>query len=93
MLLPVTPYGGKAKLTDEIAVMPPEHTLYVEPFAGSLSVLLAKKLETVNDLDRDLMIFWKVLRERPAHLTRVCALTPYLRLDTVFTRRAGGGLR
>ncbi|MCO6004010.1 DNA adenine methylase [Actinoallomurus purpureus] len=84
MLLPVTHYGDKAKLTDEIAVMLPEHTHYVEPFAGSLSVLLAKKpsrLETVNDLDRDLMIFWKVLRERPADLTRVCALTPHSRAE------------
>jgi hypothetical protein len=49
----------------------PEHTHYVEPFAGSLAVLLAKprsKMETVNDLDQDLMTFWRVLRDRPDEL-------------------------
>ncbi|WP_370017835.1 DNA adenine methylase [Planotetraspora sp. GP83] len=64
--------------------MLPEHTHYVEPFAGSLAVLLARKpsrLETVNDLDRDLMTFWKVLRERPTELARVCALTPHSRAE------------
>ncbi len=54
----------------------------MEPFAGSLAVLPARKpsrLETVNDLDRDLMTFWKVLRERPTELARVCAPTPHSR--------------
>jgi DNA adenine methylase len=49
-----------------------------------LAVLLAKqpaKLETVNDLDRDLMTFWKVLRDRPAELVRLCALTPHSRAE------------
>ncbi|WP_433257912.1 DNA adenine methylase [Streptosporangium sp. CA-135522] len=62
------------KIADQIAVMLPEHTHHVEPFAGSLAVLPAKKpsrLETVNDLDCDLMTFWKVLREqRPIELAR-----------------------
>ncbi|MEU0568870.1 hypothetical protein ABZ297_26305 [Nonomuraea sp. NPDC005983] len=41
--------------------MLPEHTHYIEPFCGSLAVLLAKlpaRLETVNDLDRDPIVFW-----------------------------------
>ncbi len=60
-------YGGKVRLAPRIAAMLPEHTQYVEPFAGSLAVLLAKspvRLETVNDLDGDLMLFWRVLRDR-----------------------------
>ncbi|MFB9205388.1 hypothetical protein ACFFV7_29630 [Nonomuraea spiralis] len=55
VLPPITYYGGTAKPADEIAVMLPAHTHYVEPFAGSLPVRPAKKpsrLETVDDLDR-----------------------------------------
>jgi DNA adenine methylase len=33
----------------------------------------------VNDLDGDLMRFWRVLRDRPADLARVCALSPHSR--------------
>ncbi|WP_433344995.1 DNA adenine methylase [Microtetraspora malaysiensis] len=69
---------------DQIAAMLPVHTHYIEPFCGSMAVLLAKqpaKLETVNDLDRDLMTFWKVLRNRPADLVRLCALTPHSRAE------------
>lgn len=36
-------------------------------------------METVNDLDGDLMLFWQVLRDRPDELARVCALTPHSR--------------
>ncbi|MET8800498.1 DNA adenine methylase [Nocardia sp. NPDC004568] len=60
------------------------HGHYVEPFAGGLSVLLAKpaaRMETVNDIDGDLMTFWRVLRDRPADLARVCALTPHSRAE------------
>ena len=62
----------------------PAHQHYVEPFAGSLAVLLAKprsKMETVNDLDGDLMTFWRVLRDRPEDLIARCALTPHARAE------------
>ncbi|WP_329093278.1 MULTISPECIES: hypothetical protein [unclassified Streptosporangium] len=39
---PITYHGGTAELADRIAVMLPEHTHYVEPFAGFLTVLPAK---------------------------------------------------
>ena len=38
-------------------------------------------METVNDLDGDLMNFWRVLRDRPAELERACALTPHSRAE------------
>lgn len=45
--------------------MMPPHLHYCEPYAGGLSVLLAKDpeghSEAVNDLDGDLMNFWRVL--------------------------------
>lgn len=81
---PFAYYGGKGTLAERIADVLPEHTHYVEPFAGSLAVLLAKPrshMETVNDLDGDLMTFWRILRDRPEDLMRVCALTPHGRAE------------
>lgn len=81
---PFAYYGGKTRIAGRIAELLPEHLHYVEPFAGGLSVLLAKtpsRMETVNDLDGDLMCFWRVLRERPDDLVRVCALTPHSRAE------------
>ena len=81
---PIAYYGGKVTIASSITALFPRHDHYVEPFAGSLSVLLAKrpsKMETVNDLDGDLVTFWRVLRDRPDELERVCALTPHSRAE------------
>ncbi|ACU71952.1 D12 class N6 adenine-specific DNA methyltransferase [Catenulispora acidiphila DSM 44928] len=81
---PFSYFGGKSTLAPVIAGLLPAHGHYVEPFAGSLAVLLAKapsRMETVNDLDGGLMAFWRVLRDRPADLERVCALTPHSRAE------------
>ena len=84
MTPPMPYYGSKQRIAAQIVAVFPGHQHYVEPFAGSLSVLLAKPpspLETVNDLDQALMTFWRVLRDRPAELTRVAALTPHPRAE------------
>lgn len=81
---PFAYYGGKTTLAERIVDNLPPHGHYVEPFAGSLAVLLAKprsEMETVNDLDGDLVTFWRVLRDRPEDLTRACALTPHARAE------------
>ncbi|MFJ8995566.1 DNA adenine methylase [Streptomyces sp. NPDC102279] len=81
---PVPYFGSKQRLATRITSLLPTHAHYVEPYAGGLSVLLAKtpsKLETVNDLDGELMTFWRVLRERSADLIRACALTPHSRAE------------
>lgn len=81
---PIPYYGGKQMLADRIVSLFPAHEHYVEPYAGSLAVLLAKppsKLETVNDLDGALMTFWRVLRGREAELQRAVNLTPHSRAE------------
>lgn len=81
---PVPYFGGKITIAPQIAALLPPHRHYIEPYCGSLSVLLAKDpapMETVNDLDRSLVTFWRVLRERPAELARAAALTPHSRVE------------
>ena len=81
---PVPYFGGKMTVGPAIASLLPEHQHYVEPFFGSGAVLFTKPPsdhETVNDLDGILMTFWRVLREQPDQLARVCALTPHSRVE------------
>jgi DNA adenine methylase len=58
--------GGKSYLAARIVAMMPAHTHYVEPYAGGLSVLLAKNpdcvSEVVNDAHRELTNFWRVMQ-------------------------------
>jgi len=77
-------YGGKQMLADRVISLLPEHRHYVEPYGGSFAFLLAKPrtaFETVNDLDGDLVNFWRVLRERSDELEVACRLTPHARLE------------
>lgn len=91
---PFAYFGGKTMLADRIAALLPDHQHYVEPYCGSLAVLLAKqpaRMETVNDLDEELVTFWRVLRERPEDLARVCALTPHSRVEYVTSAARAAG--
>lgn len=81
---PFAYYGGKTLLAEWIVSQMPDHDAYVEPFAGSLAVLLAKprvRWEAINDLDGDVVAFWRALRDMPEELERVCTLTPYARSE------------
>lgn len=64
---PIKWHGGKHYLAKRIVAMMPPHLHYVEPYAGSLAVLLAKDPEGVsevaNDLDGELSNFWTVMKE------------------------------
>ncbi len=57
--------GGKSRLLKHIIPLIPEHQCYVEPFGGGLAVFLAKKrspLEVINDLNGDLVNFYRCVR-------------------------------
>jgi len=84
MKSPVPYFGSKQRIAPWIVSLLPAHEHYVEPFAGGLSVLLAKRparMETVSDLDSELMTFWRILRDRPDELIRACMLTPHSRAE------------
>ncbi len=75
--------------------MLPPHKHYIEVCGGSLALLLAKKpsrQETVNDLDGHLMTFWRVLRDRPDELERVCSLTPHSRAERALAQEISSDL-
>jgi DNA adenine methylase len=77
-------YGGKVRLAPWIAGHFPPHACYVEPFCGALSVLLHKapaRFEVANDLDGEVVNFFRVLRDRPEDFRRAVELTPYARAE------------
>lgn len=74
--------GAKWGMAQEIVQIMPPHRSYLEPFAGSLAVLFNKPrsaIETVNDIDGDIVNFFRVLRAEPEWLAREIDLTPYAR--------------
>ena len=82
---PFAYYGGKTRLAKQIIeLIPADRSTYVEPFAGSLAVLLRKQphtYEVVNDLDDRLVGFWRTLRDRPDELQHALTNTPYSRAE------------
>lgn len=76
--------GGKWRDARWIIEQFPEHVCYVEPFFGGGSVLFQKDqsdFEVINDLDDDVVTFFRVLRDRPDDLQRALAFTPYARSE------------
>lgn len=74
--------GAKWGMAAQIVSLMPPHRSYLEPFFGSGAVLFNKPpsaIETVNDIDGDIVNFFRVLRERPDDLAEAISLTPYAR--------------
>lgn len=60
----------------------PEHRSYLEPFFGSGAVLFTKSrsaIETVNDIDGDVVNLFDWIRKDPARLAHAIRFTPYAR--------------
>lgn len=81
---PFAYYGGKVGMAQRIIDLMPEHRVYMEPFFGSGAVLFAKapaRFEIINDIDHNVINFFRVLREDLDELERVCSLTPHSRVE------------
>src|SRR5208282_6059839 len=75
-------YGGKFSHLGWLLPLLPKCHHYCEPFSGSGAVLLNRApspVETYNDIDGDVVNFFKVLRDTPEDLTRAIGLTPFSR--------------
>lgn len=78
--------GAKNRIAPWICGYMPKHDVYLEPFAGSLSVLFNKErchIETVNDLDGEIVNFFKVLRDDKDNLIKAIRLTPFSRQEYI----------
>jgi DNA adenine methylase len=80
---PLKYHGGKHYLADRIVRLMPPHLVYCEPYAGGLSVLLAKNpegvSEVVSDLNGELSNFWLCLQDSIAFgiMRRQLEATPF----------------
>jgi len=67
-------FGGKSRAADMIWSRFGDVANYVEPFAGSLAVLLARphapRTETINDLDCFVANFWRAVQAAPDEVAR-----------------------
>ncbi|MGQ0603205.1 MAG: DNA adenine methylase [Anaerolineales bacterium] len=75
-------YGGKYSHLEWLAPLLPACHHYCEPFAGSGAVLLNRlpsPVETYNDLDGEVVNFFRVLRDEKDKLVEAIGLTPFSR--------------
>lgn len=74
MRSPLNYLGGKSKLVGKIVPMiPADHECYCEAFAGGAWVLFGKErsqCEVINDLDKELATFWRVLQNHMEEFLR-----------------------
>lgn len=74
--------GSKWKVAEWIVKHFPPHKVYCEPFFGSGGVFFTKMpsyIETINDLNGDIVNLFKVVRERPEELAAAIEMTPFAR--------------
>ncbi|MBU4231150.1 MAG: DNA adenine methylase [Desulfobacterales bacterium] len=87
-------YGGKFSHLDWLLPLLPRAHHYCEPFSGSAAVLLNREppspVETYNDIDGDVVNFFRMLRDRHDDLIRSIALTPFSREE--FHRAISGSM-
>lgn len=83
MKSPICYPGAKIKLASWIVDhMPPQHSVYVEPFSGSAAVFFNKQpveCEVLNDTNGDIVRFLRTVRDRPDELREFLEQTPYSR--------------
>lgn len=74
MKSPFVWFGGKRQIAPMVWERFGDVNNYIEPFAGSLAVLLARpsppKAETVNDLCGFVTNFWRALRDAPDEVAK-----------------------
>ncbi|PSQ67798.1 MAG: DNA methyltransferase, partial [Bacteroidetes bacterium QH_2_67_10] len=73
-------YGGKYSHRKFLLPLLQESKHYCEPFGGSAAVLLNREpspVETYNDIDSEVVNFFRVLRNQKEELIEQIGLTPF----------------
>lgn len=74
--------GSKWNVASQIVNLIPEHHSYVEPYFGSGAVLfnkMASNIETINDLDSDVVNLFSCIQKDADKLARIVLTTPFSR--------------
>jgi DNA adenine methylase len=84
---PISYYGGKQRMANKIIPLIPKHTVYAEPYAGGAAIMFMKPWpdvknkdhyrEAINDIDGNLVNFYRQLRENGPELVEKIQLTLY----------------
>ena len=67
-------FGGKHYWTKIICPKIPRHHTYVEPYCGAATIFLSKDpspVEVINDLDGELINFWRITKHHPKELIKL----------------------
>lgn len=83
MIGPLPYIGGKRRIARRLTALIPEHTTYVEAFAGGAQVFFHKprsQVEVLNDRDGEVANFFRVTQRHPGELARLLRFQPAARL-------------
>lgn len=89
-------YGGKYSHLDWLLPLLPKSQHYCEPFGGSAAVLLNREpapVETYNDIDSEVVNFFRVLRQHKDELLYAIGLTPFAREEYTLAIESNGSSR
>lgn len=82
MKTPITYYGGKQSLVKHLLPLIPPHKIYCEPFFGGGALLFAKEpseVEVINDINSEVVNFFKVAKTNFSELQKEVIGTPHSR--------------
>lgn len=83
-------YGGKFSHLDWLLPLLPMTTHFCDVFGGSAAVIINRQpspVETYNDIDSELVNFFRVLRNNKAELIETIGLTPFSREELTIACR------
>ncbi len=88
-------FGSKQRIAAKLCNLLPPHNAWVEIFCGSAAMTLAKKpapIEIINDINGEIVNFFRQLQRNGEELQRLVYFTPYARAEFDLARKPETGL-